>query len=162
MASLFLPFSEIYNLKHTSVGSADVQQKLQWSSYNTVDQKLLERSPNEISVRGIWFTETTFTIDKKINSKKWSCLLSWIKEKASSRKDTYMRMWTSSQGITVSAGVSRMGNTRHQSKQWTCSQTRLAACHSSNKTVVIITGLHSRTELHHTHQKYDQLSSVEC
>jgi len=29
-------------------------------------QQLLERFPNEISVRRIWFTETTFTIDTKL------------------------------------------------------------------------------------------------
>ena len=99
-------------------------------------QQLLERFPNEISVRRIWFTETTFTIDTKLILKN-DYLLSWNKENASSRKDTYTRMWTCSQGnITGSVGVSRMGNTRRQSKQlillWTFSQTKVAACYSSN------------------------------
>ena len=109
MTSLFRQFSEIYNLKHTKVGSGrpsteGATKRLQHS------QQLLERFPNEKSVRRIWFTETTFTIDTKINSQKWPCLLSWIKEKASSRKDNYTRTWTCSR-IMVSVGVSRTWGT---------------------------------------------------
>jgi len=116
MTSLFRQFSEIYNLSIQWWDRVDAQQKLQWSACNAVRTYF-----NGFLMRKVYKVfglETTFTIDTKINSKKWSCLLSWSKEMGNSRKDNYTKTWTWSQGIMVSVGVTRMGNTKVNSEYY--------------------------------------------